>query len=116
MPSMPEPMAGEVWDLLLDPKIGREQGGYRPALVISNEYFNRTPNGLHIIVSITGTDRGIRYHVRPVPPEGGLSKPSVIMCDQARSQSVERFRRRRGSVSHETLRKVQAMVGEFIDR
>ncbi|HWV22990.1 MAG TPA: type II toxin-antitoxin system PemK/MazF family toxin [Thermomicrobiales bacterium] len=109
-------MAGDVWDLVLDPKVGHEQGGYRPALVISNDYFNRTPNGLHIVVPITGTDRDIRYHVRLAPPEGGLTKPSVVMCDQARAVSVERFRRRRGAVSLDLLRRVQLMVGEFIDR
>ncbi len=49
--------------------------------VISNDFFNRVPNGLSIVVPITGTDRGIRYHIRVEPPEGGLTKPSVIMCD-----------------------------------
>jgi len=114
--TMPEPMAGEVWDVELDPQVGREQGDRRPALVISNDYFNRTPNGLFFIVPITGTDRHIRYHVRVAPPQGGLTRPSVIMCDQARAQSVLRFRRRRGNVSPEVLTQVQAMVGEFIDR
>lgn len=116
MPSMLEPGAGEIWDLLLDPQVGHEQGGYRPALVISNDLFNRAPNGLHFIVPITGTDRGLRYHLRIDPPEGGLKKASFIMCDQARAQSVQRFRRKRGVVSLELLKAAQAMVGEFIDR
>lgn len=116
MPTTPKPMVGEVWDMQLDPRVGREQGGYRPALVISSDYFNRAPNGLHIIVPITGTDRGIRYHVRIGPPEGGLRKASVIMCDQARSQSIMRFRRRRGVVAPDILYRVRVMVAEFIDR
>lgn len=116
MPTMPELLVGEVWDLEFGPQVGREQGGRRPALVISNDEFNRTPNELCIIVPITGRDRGIRYHVRLAPPEGGLTKSSVIMCDQARSQSQHRFRRHRGSVSIDTLRLVQEMVGKFIDR
>jgi mRNA interferase MazF len=109
-------MVGEVWDLLLDPRVGHEQGGFRPALVISNDLFNRVPNGLHIVVPITGTDRDIRFHVRIEPPEGGLARPSVLMCDQARSQCVLRFRRRRGQVSDGLVARVQEMVGEFIDR
>lgn len=112
---LPEPMVGEVWDLLLDPRVGREQGGRRPALVISNDHFNRIPNGLCFIVPITGTDRGLRFHLPIKAPEGGLAKDSVLMCDQARSQSLLRFRRRRGSVSPELLRRVQEMVGMFID-
>lgn len=102
--------------MLLDPRVGREQGGYRPALVISSDYYNRAPNGLHIIVPITGTDRGIRYHLPLEPPEGGLSKRSIIMCDQVKAQSMMRFRRKRGAVSVELLERVQAMAGEFIDR
>ena len=111
-----EPKAGEIWDVDFDPRIGREQGGVRPALVISNDFFNRVPNGLHFVVPITGTDRGIRHHLRITPPEGGLAKPSVIMCDQARAQSDLRFLRRRGQVSREIVSQVQELVGECIDR
>ena len=116
MPSSPEPRVGEVWDVDFDPRVGREQGGIRPALVISNDQFNRVRNGLHIIVPLTGTDRGLAYHVAIRPPEGGLTKPSVIMCEQERSQSIRRFMRRRGRVSSETLQRVQEIVGLFIDR
>ena len=116
MPSTREPRMGEVWDVDFNPRIGREQGGIRPALVISNDVFNRIPNGLHVVVPITGTDRNIRSHVRIGPPDGGLAKPSVIMCDQARAHSELRFRRFRGAVSAETLRLVQRLVGESIDR
>lgn len=113
---MPEPRIGEVWDIDLNPQIGREQGGRRPALVISSNFYNHTPNGLFIVAPITGTDRNIRYHLRVEPPEGGLTKPSVIMCDQERSASVLRFRRRRGEMSPEIVKAVQAMVAEFLDR
>lgn len=116
MPSMPEPSMGEIWDVDFDPQVGREQGGIRPALVISNDRFNRAPNGLYFVAPLTGTDRNIRYHVRIAPPEGGLSKPSVIMCDQARAQSAQRFLRRRGDVSSGIVALVQAMVGMCIDR
>ena len=98
------------------PHIGRERAGLRPALVISHERFNRIENGLHIVVPITGMDRGLAYHVRVEPPEGGLTKPSVIMCDQAKSQSSERFRKYLGSVEDRTLRTVQSIVATLIDQ
>ena len=115
MPTLPTPMAGEIWDLQFTPHVGREQAGFRPAMVISNDYYNLTPNGLIIVVPITATDRGIRYHVRLEPPEGGLTKPSVLMCDQVRVQSTHRFIRLKGTVSPATLQAVQRMVGSFID-
>jgi mRNA interferase MazF len=111
-----EPRAGEIWYVDFDPQVGREQGGIRPALIISSDFFNRAPNGLHYLVPITSRDRNIRYHVRIAPPEGGIARPSVIMCDQAKSQSVRRLLERRGVVTRETLERVQRMVAECIDR
>lgn len=109
-----EPKAGEVWYVNFDPQVGREQGGIRPALVISSDYFNLAPNGLHYLVPITSRDRNLRYHIRVDPPEGGLPRPSVIMCDQAKSQSVMRLLERRGEVTAETLERVQRMVADCI--
>jgi mRNA interferase MazF len=116
VPRTPEPRVGEVWDVNFNPQVGREQAGIRPALVISTDQFNEVRNDLFIVAPITGTDRGLAYHVRIEPPEGGLIKPSVIMCEQEKSQSGQRFLRRRGRVSEETLRQVQLIVGTLIDR
>lgn len=111
-----EPKAGEIWNINFDPQVGREQAGIRPALVISHDRFNRVPNGLHIVVPITGTNRGLAYHVPVTAPEGGLTKDSQIMCEQEKSQSVDRFLDRRGIVSNQTLRRVQSIVAALIDR
>ena len=117
MPDIPaEPRAGEIWNVNFDPQKGREQAGLRPALVISHDRFNRIANGLHIVVPITGTDRGLSYHIPVAASEGGLTKPSQIMCDQVKSQSVERFHGRRGVVSATTLQRVQAIVAALIDQ
>lgn len=115
MPNLHDPKCGEVWLVNFDPQVGREQGGVRPALVISNDAFNVIRNDLHIIVPITRTDRGLPYHVRVEPPEGGLESVSMIMCEQERSQSIKRFLKRQGAVSTQTLWTVQRMVSEFID-
>ena len=109
-------MTGDVWDLDFDPQVGREQGGRRPALVISNHGFNRVRNGLHIVVPMTTMERGIRYHVPVDPPEGGLTARSVIMCEQAKSVSIQRFLRYRGRLAPPTVERVQAIVAEFLDR
>lgn len=109
------PQEGEVWIVNFSPQRGREQAGVRPALVISSSWFNDTVNHLHIVCPITTTNRGLAYHLMVEPPEGGLTRPSLIMCDQEKSQSIERFLSRRGKVSEETLRAVQRMVGRIIN-
>lgn len=117
-PRIPIPILrpGDVWGIVFDPMRGHEQGGRRPALVISNDRFNRVRNGLCIAVPITRTDRGIRVQIPILPPEGGLSSPSVIMCDQVRSLSVTRLKKRRGMVDRQILERVQETVGMLIDR
>lgn len=108
------PRLGEVWDTEFDPVIGHEQGGRRPALIISSDEFNDIPHGLRIVVPFTSVDRGIPSHIRLEPAEGGLAKASILMCEQAKSISVLRCRKRRGVVSQQIVRTAQAMVGVFL--
>ena len=84
--------------------------------MISNNDFNGLSNGLFIVAPITSRDRGVILHVRISAAEGGLNKDSVIMCDQVRSVSLLRFKRRRGNVNAETLDRVRAIVARIIDR
>ncbi len=82
------PTRGEVWEVNFDPTVGREQAGFRPALIVSDDALNAGPRGLVIVLPVTGTDRGLPTHIPVVPPEGGLTKPSVIMAEQLRAVSI----------------------------
>ncbi len=105
------PRRGEVWGVDLDPTKGREQAGIRPALVVSDDALNSGPRGLVIVCPITGTDRGIQTQIPVAPPEGGLSKPSVIMIEQLRSVSMSRLGHRLGKVAPETMGMVDQVLG-----
>jgi mRNA interferase MazF len=109
------PSRGDVIMVDLDPTIGHEQGGQRPALVISADSMNRSPADLVIIAPITGTDRGIQAHVKVAVGEGGLSKPSVIMADQIRTISLRRISRRLGVVSPSTMGQVEDFLRLVLD-
>jgi mRNA interferase MazF len=104
---LPMPRRGEVWDIDFDPVVGHEQGGRRPGLVVSVDSFNAGPSQLVFAIPITRTQRPVRAHVPVVPPEGGLSAPSVILCDALRSLARQRLRRRRGQVEPATLAAVE---------
>lgn len=104
---MANPTYGEVWHGNLDPTIGREQAGQRPLLIITADRFNAGPAGLAVIVPITSTLRNIPWHVPVFPPEGGLTRPSVIMCEAMRSVSQDRLDRYLGVVSPQTMAAVQ---------
>ena len=101
------PSRGDVWTVNFDPVMGHEQGGMRPALVVSVNVMNRSPAGLVFVAPITGTDRGIIAHVRISPQEAGLTKASVILTDQVRSISIQRLGRKLGKVTASTMTEVE---------
>ena len=57
------PQKGDLVILSFDPSSGHEQKGRRPALIISNEAFNKAL-GLAIACPITNTDRNFPFHVK----------------------------------------------------
>jgi len=57
------PKKGDLVILTFDPSAGHEQKGRRPALIISNETFNKHV-GLAIACPITNTDRKFPFHVK----------------------------------------------------
>src|SRR5262249_57827983 len=79
------PQRGEVWLADLDPSFGHEQGGRRPALVVSVDPFNAGLSGLVVVLPITSRIRPLPLHVPVDPPEGGLRRSSAILCDAIRS-------------------------------
>ena len=101
-----KPARGEIWDVDLEPVIGHEQGGRRPALVVSVNEFNQGPSGLVIVVPISTKDKRVRSQVPIAAGEGGLRDASFAKCEAVRSASLERLRRRRGAVAEETMEKV----------
>jgi mRNA interferase MazF len=98
---------GEVWYVDFGQTVGHEQAGLRPVVVVSVDLFNESPAEMIVIVPITSHRRGIVLHVPTEPPEGGTTRPSVIMCDNVRAVSKERLVRRLGAVSSHTLAEVE---------
>lgn len=109
--SNPSPKIGEVWYATLDPTTGREQAGFRPVLVVSNDWFNQLENSLVFIVPFTSRNRGIAYHVPVEAGNGGLPKDCVIMCEQLRSVDVSRLRKHQGVIEDSTLERVHEIIG-----
>lgn len=116
MRPLPAPHLGHVWAVDFDPVRGHEQGGLRPALVISNDLYNTTPHTFCIVVPLTRTYRGIPSHLPIDPPAGGLTARSFLLCEQAKSISVTRLRRLMGTVDPGMVQRVQEMVARFTDR
>lgn len=101
------PRRGEVWYAYLDPIVGREQSGRRPVLVISDDLLNSGPSELVIVLPVTSRIRGIPSHIEVNDGEGGLDRPSAIMCEAVRSISRQRLRTRLGVIEKSVLTAVE---------
>jgi len=76
---------GDIFWLDFDPQTGHEQKGRCPALVISNETFNKFSN-LAIVCPITNTNKNHPFHVK-------LNKRTktkgVVLSDQSRTLDIK---------------------------
>ena len=72
---------GDIIKVSFDPNSGHEQSGYRPALVISNNEFNKR-TGLAIVCPITNTDNKFPLHVSL---DSRTKTTGVILCEHLRT-------------------------------
>jgi mRNA interferase MazF len=99
---------GTVLEVNLDPIIGSEANKIRPCVVVQNDIGNRY-SPITIVAAITGAENVARIYPADVPVsrgEGGLSKDSVVQCNQIRSVDEKRFVRTLGRLSTQTMEKV----------
>ena len=109
-----EVVRGSVVWVALDPTVGREQAGVRPAVVISSTGYLSSVRGLVVVLPITTTDRGWPHHVPVAGPGAGLDRPSFAMTEQPRTVSVERIRRVTGRVDADTADRLDLWLSDFL--
>lgn len=107
---MSTPRRGEVWYVDCESVRGHEQGGHRPALILSEDIFNRSSARIVVVLPITTRERAVSSHVRMEPPEGGLGRPSFVKCEDVRSVDQRRLTRRLGAVAADTMCEVEDLV------
>jgi mRNA interferase MazF len=99
---------GDVWLVNLNPVIGHEQSGARPALVISDNMFNHSLAEMVIVVPITSKYKGIPTHVEL--ESNFLDLKSYIKTEDIRSISIRRLARKIGSVDENILNQVEQRI------
>lgn len=105
------PRKGELIALTFDPQSGHEQRGRRPALVVSNDLFNRH-TGLCIACPLTNTRRDYPFHVA-IPD--GEEVTGFIMVEQVKSIDYRsRKAKRLGRAPVETLEEVLSILDACI--
>lgn len=105
------PDRGDIVRLRFDQRVGHEQAGRRPALVISPKAYNRTV-GLALFCPIASHVKGYPFEV--VLPKGSRAAGAVL-CDQIKSldwrvRQVRRLGPAPAAVMQEATAKLLALV------
>ena len=105
------PQCGDIIITNFEPQSGYEQGGRRPALIISNNYFNRHSR-LTIVCPITRTNKNHPFHI---PLDNKTTTQGVVLCEQVRAHDLSS----RTAIFIETapdyiLNKVRTITAGFI--
>ena len=102
---------GDVFLVDLNPVVGAEQAGIRPALVIQIDKANvASPHT--IIIPFTTKIREVKLpsHVKIPAGVGGLAEQSILLCEQIRVIDKRRLVHRIGNMGEECLREVELAV------
>jgi mRNA interferase MazF len=106
------PERGDFIRVVLDPRIGREQSGERPALVLTERQFNEL-TGFVFAAPITNTEHRWPFEV-PIPR--GLRVQGVVMADQTKSiDYVARYVRFLAKAPDTLVAAVLARVATILD-
>ncbi|PZO40017.1 MAG: PemK family transcriptional regulator [Pseudanabaena frigida] len=105
------PKRGEIYLVNFDPTVGSEIQKTRPALILQNDISNQ--HSPITIVAALSSQFDIELYPTEVlitPPEGGLTKPSVVLLNQIRSIDRQRLVKRIGIVSNQLMEQVNNAI------
>lgn len=76
---------GDIIKLNFNPQAGHEQAGYRPAVVVSNNFFNQKTS-MTIVCPITNTNNQFPLHI---PLDERVKTTGVILCEQVKALDLK---------------------------
>lgn len=76
---------GRIIRINFDPRKGHEQSGYRPAVVISNNFYNKK-TGLAILCPITSTNNHFPLHIEL---DERTTTKGVVLCEHIKALDIE---------------------------
>ena len=105
---------GEIWNLYLDPVSGSEQGGRRPAVIISGNLLNQYLDVV-IICPLTSKIKNYKGNLILEPnKENGLVEKSEVLTFHIRSVSKSRLSQKLGKVSAGDVDFIKATLGDIL--
>ncbi|NET48274.1 MAG: type II toxin-antitoxin system PemK/MazF family toxin [Merismopedia sp. SIO2A8] len=114
---MTNPQWADTWLVDLNPTIGQEIRKTRPVVVVSANVFN--PIALRIVIPVTTWQDKFAQRPFMVPLSAnqttGLNKQSAANVLQIRSLSTQRFSKKLGRISNETMQEILVGLAVCVD-
>jgi len=102
---------GDIFLIDLNPVVGTEQSGVRPALIIQIDSANTSsPHTIIIPFTTKIRDAILPSHVKFIAGTGGLVEDSVLLCEQIRVIDKKRLVQKIGNIEENKLTKVTTAV------
>ncbi len=98
-------LRGDIYWADLNPARGHEQGGLRPALIISHDVFNER-SGTVIALAVTSQESRAGFPLTMEIKSAKLPKRSWVKISQIRTLAFERLGKKLGRVTPEELNRV----------
>ena len=105
---------GELWNLYLDPVSGREQGGRRPAVIISGNLLNRYLEVV-IVCPLTTSIKNYKGNLILEPNQNnGLTQKSEVLTFHVRSVSKNSLSEKLGYLPKKNVDFIKATLGDIL--
>ena len=105
---------GEIWDLYLDPVSGSEQGGRRPAVILSGNLLNQFLKVV-VVCPLTTSIKNYKGNLILTPNKtNGLQKKSEVLTFHIRSVSKSRLDKRLGTVSEKDIAYIKRTLDDIL--
>ncbi len=105
----------EIYWANLNPTRGREQGGIRPVLIISNNIFNQR-SGTVVGLAITSVEPRVKYPLVKELNCSSLPKRSWVKITQIRTISTERIENYIGQIDSAQMNDIMLAIDDLIKR
>ena len=105
----------EIYWANLNPTKGREQGGIRPVLIISNNIFNQR-SGTVVALAITSVEPRVKYPLIKELTCSSLPKRSWVKITQIRTISTERIENYIGQIDLAQMDAIVLAIDDLIKR
>jgi mRNA interferase MazF len=108
---------GDVYQTDLNPTVGSEQAGVRPAIIVSRDAINASSPVVVIVPLTSRSNKKVIYpsQVEMRMNEAGLTSDSVVLCEQVRAISRTKLKKHLGHVTSQRMAEINAALKIALD-